>query len=773
MLKREHIKSAIDAIARRDPEIGYTLDEMFGARRIDALPINEAVSDNGDFLFHFDNQLLTVRRFLFFNEGSAPIEQQLLIKYGEMLKKQQILDRRGGMDYRLAAEQTRYAGLEFLVNYEIDLLLNDGVDCEAATTDRLRDLKKEFTQQYPAPLMTPLMEEDTGQALFRGTLAGKMPAVFLPFPYCRKALVQLAELNLEFFHVRFVLDLPARGNHERLFACLVDGYLAGLIYVGLKQQFFHQAIEIRYLASSRNRLPWLPSKPLRGVGSFLVAGIWMLWKTRVPALRELVLDSELGATGFYRTIGFQRRRSFCYTLKTPKGSLLESLILMADACPGLDRSVVEQIAAFVESQIQVMARRTRPDRSKAARRAVRRALVCRNHALPATTAAEVLLRLRERIPQAEDLLRIGFEFGKLHFKPAPEPMESRILIIDSPDFSDHLEGVFHMESTRRMEAIQTALDHPSLAGKWIRIDPRPMPEHELEWVHSREHIGRIAATAGKPLSSLDLDTQTTGRSYEVACLAAGSVTALIDAVWNGEHPYGFAFVRPPGHHAEPDRAMGFCLFNNVALAARYLEKVYGLERIMIVDIDAHHGNGTQKAFYTTDTVLFVSLHQFPGFPGTGRLNEVGAGRGEGFNFNIPLAKGSGDNDFALAVDGIVRPVAHEYEPEALLVSCGFDLYRHDRLAGMNGTPEGYALMTRFLKEIAVDLCGGRLVYVLEGGYNLRGIETCALRTLQELAGVDTLGDDRVDSIRKRDPHKSAALKKVIDIQKKYWKSLRR
>ena len=773
MLKREHIKLAIDAIARRDPEIGYTLDEMFGARRIDALPKNEAVSDDGDFLFRFDNELLIVRRFLFFNEGSAPIEQQLLIKYGEMLKKQQIRERPGGMDYRPAAEQTRRAGVEFLVNYEIDLLLNDGVDCEAGTADRLRGLKKEPTQQQQhMPMMTP-MEEGVGEALFQGTLAGEMKAVFLPFPYCRKALVQLAELNLEFFHVRFVLDLLTSGRQDRLFACLVNGYLAGLIYVGLKHQFFHQTLEIRYLAASRGRLPWLPSKPLRGVGSFLVAGIWMLWKTRLPALHELVLDSELGATGFYRTIGFQRRRSFFYTLKAPKGSLLDSLILMADACPGLDQSVVEQIAALLERRIQVMARRTRPDRSKSALRAVRRALVCRNHALLATTAAKNLLRLRGRIPHADELLRIGFEYGKLHYKPAPEPMESRILIIDSPDFGDHLNGVFHMESARRIQAVRTALDHPSLAGKWIRIDPRPISEHELEWVHSREHIGRIAATAGKPLSSLDLDTQTTGRSYEIACLAAGGVTALLDAVWNGEHSNGFAFVRPPGHHAEPDRAMGFCLFNNVALAARYLEKVYGLERIMIVDIDAHHGNGTQKAFYATDTVLFVSLHQFPGFPGTGRLNEAGAGRGEGFNFNIPLAKGSGDNDFAQAVDGIVRPVAHEYEPEALLVSCGFDLYRYDRLAGMNGTPEGYALMTRFLKEIAGDLCGGRLVYVLEGGYNLRGVETCALRTLQELAGVDTLDDDRIDSIRKRDPHKSAALKKVIDIQKKYWKSLRR
>lgn len=785
MLKREHIKQAIDQIVHHAPEIGYSLDELFGAGRIDALPSDRAIAEDGDFLFLFNEQVVTVRRFLFINEGSAPIEQQLLIKYGEMLQKLDLYERPGKMDYRLAAEQTHYAGLEFFVDYEINLALESlglsgsvcgrphhaGIDCLSETAVCLLDMKNGKTYSHLA--IDPTGKNDPREVFFESRLAGKVPAVFLPFPYCRQALVQLSELNMEFFSTRFVLNLLVRRRQGRLFACLSNGYLAGLVCVDVKQAYFHHALEICYLSTVRDRLPWLPYPPLRGVGSFLVAGVWMFWKTRCPSLRGLMLDSEIGATGFYDAIGFQRLRTYSYRLKRPRGHLLDHLIRMADACPHLNPVIVEQIAGFLERQVRAVARQARPDQEKAAFRAIRHSLLCRHHALLATTAANMLLAHRSRIPQADELLRIGIEFGRLRLPAALGPQKSKILIINDLAYHDHLESIFHMESSRRMQAVQSALDHPSVRQKWIHVNPRPASQCELAWVHSCDHIERIAATAGKAICSLDLDTQTTRKSYEIARLAVGGVFSLLDAIWNSEHRYGFAFVRPPGHHAEPERAMGFCLFNNIALAAHYLQKVYGLERIMIVDIDAHHGNGTQKAFYATDTVLFASLHQFPGFPGSGHLNETGSGRGEGFSVNIPLPKGSRDIDFAQAVYSIIRPIAQQYEPEAMLVSCGFDLYQHDRLAGMNGTPEGYALMTRFFKEIAQDLCGGRLIYILEGGYNLHGIETCALRTLQELSGMDTLKSERLETIRNNDPYKFPALRKAIQIQKKFWKTLKR
>jgi acetoin utilization deacetylase AcuC-like enzyme len=774
MLKREHIKQALDAVTRCAPEIGYTLDELFATGQIDALPAHLMMSPQGDYLFKFQDQTATVRRFAFFNEGTAPIEQQLLIHYGRLLQKQSIEERGGTIRYREAAEQTDHAGFEFVVAYEIDQArrtIERGIPEKCKDADiqamkclaRLKAQRSGFHEPIPGAII-----HAAHQIHFRGLLGNDQSALFATFPLCRQALVQLAELNLEFFQVRRVLSAMLRGQTDRLFACLVGGYLAGLVLVGPRNRRTGRALEIRYIASARERLPGLPLQALRGVGSFLVAGTWFYWKTSVAGFRELVLDSEIGAMGFYEAIGFEQHRRFFYKLAGPKGQLLDSLVRMAEFCPDLKPAILTEIAAELRRQIRIMAGRSPEMQDRSILRAIRHSLLSRRHALLARTAAEELVRQRSHIPQAEELLRIGVEIGRLRFKETSSDPTARILILQDAVFAEHLKSVFHMESARRLDAVRAALNHPSLTGRWIAIHPRAASEDELNWVHSRPYIAAIAATAGKTIHSLDLDTQTTAKSFETACLAVGGVFALLDAVWAGEHACGFAFVRPPGHHAEPDRAMGFCLFNNVALAARYLENIYGLEKIMIVDIDAHHGNGTQKIFYHTAAVLFASLHQFPGYPGSGHLNEVGADAGEGFTVNIPLPKGSRDADFAQAVYSIIRPIAQQYEPEALLVSCGFDLYQHDRLAGMHGTSEGYALMTFFLKELADQLCGGRIVYVLEGGYHPAGIETCALRTMQELAGIGTLPADRIARIRANDPKKFPPLRKVIDIQKRYW-----
>lgn len=346
-----------------------------------------------------------------------------------------------------------------------------------------------------------------------------------------------------------------------------------------------------------------------------------------------------------------------------------------------------------------------------------------------------------------------------------------LLVVKDERFKQHLEHIPHLENAGRVKAIQSVLLNPSLDGKWVEVKPRLASKEELGLVHTPEYIERVAQTAGKTLVSFDLDTQANEKSYEVARLAVGVVFTMLDAIWSGKAKRGFVGIRPPGHHAEPSKAMGFCLFNNIALGARYLHEHYSVERVMIVDIDVHHGNGTQTAFYDTDKVLYISLHQYPAYPGTGNFGEVGQGRGDGFTVNIPLEKGHGDLDFAGIIYLLVNPLAQAYQPDMILVSCGFDLYIYDPLGQMKVTPEGYAMMTFLLLEIAERICNGRIAFIMEGGYSLKGIRECGLRVMQELCDVPTLTRKKIDKITRNSAMKISRIKKVIEIQKKYWKIL--
>lgn len=782
MLKREHIKQAIDQISLRSPEVGYTLDELLAMGRIDALAPDSIVPDSSDFHFMFLDEILTVRRFLFVNYGTEPIEQQLLIKYGEILKLQEIFGSGLNEAGRLPTEEIRSAGTRFMIGYEIDLALDRLASGGPASLSResgdvskgapaiLLRLKDEIRESSDISIWPN--EEQEGM-VFRGTVKNDVPAVFTPFPFSGKVLEQTAELNLEFFHIRFILETLIRGNANRLFACIARGSLAGLVFLTLKKQLFYRAIEIQYIATARERRHSNPSPPLRGVGTFLVAGAWMVWKTAFPYAREIVLDSEIGAIGFYKTLGFRQRHSFRYVLKEPTGHLLEYIVQLSQSCPDLPSEMLHEVNGHILKQVLALPRCENDRECEASNKPVIRAIrgcLFSRHAPLAKHAARTLLRHSDRIPQAEELIRIGTEYGNVRFRERPAS-PAPVMIVHDALFSEHLKGITHMESHRRVQAVDSALRDSSLMRKLVYVPLRPATVNELQWVHTRDYVAGIACTQGKEIVSLDLDTQTSERSYEVARLAAGGVFNLLDRIWNGENRRGFAFVRPPGHHAEPDKAMGFCLFNNVALGARYLELVYGVERIMIVDIDAHHGNGTQKAFYNTDSVLFASMHLFPGFPGTGKLSEIGEGWGEGFNVNIPLPRGSRDNTFARVIHSLIRPLAEEYAPEVLLVSCGFDLCQFDKLGGMNGTAEGYALMTFFLKEIADEICDGRLVFILEGGYNVSCVEECTLRVLKELSDIPTLSPERIDRIRSASPYEVPVIRKVIEVQKKYWKSL--
>jgi acetoin utilization deacetylase AcuC-like enzyme len=262
--------------------------------------------------------------------------------------------------------------------------------------------------------------------------------------------------------------------------------------------------------------------------------------------------------------------------------------------------------------------------------------------------------------------------------------------------------------------------------------PRDATLGELRRVHSEAHVARVAASAGRTVR-FDADTQAGPRSYAASLKAAGAAVEAVDRVLDGEADRAFCAVRPPGHHAEPDRIMGFCLFNNVGVAAAQA-LARGLERVMVVDGDVHHGNGTQAMFYDDPRLLYLSSHQFPFYPGTGGVDEVGEGRGRGFTVNLPMPAGMGDAEYARVYRQIVEPIGRAFDPQLVLVSVGFDPYVSDPLAGMTLTERGFAEIAAVCLAIAGGAAQGRAVFVLEGGYHLDGIARSSAAVVSLLAG---------------------------------------
>jgi acetoin utilization deacetylase AcuC-like enzyme len=265
----------------------------------------------------------------------------------------------------------------------------------------------------------------------------------------------------------------------------------------------------------------------------------------------------------------------------------------------------------------------------------------------------------------------------------------------------------------------------------LRIDARKATRAQIEAVHDAAHFESIASTAGMHALSLDPDTYTSQASFETALLAAGGCIAMVDAVLEGTVRNGIALVRPPGHHAERNRAMGFCLFNNIAVAAAHARH-QGLNRVLIVDWDVHHGNGTQAIFEEDPSVFFISLHQYPLYPGTGAATEMGTGAGRGFTLNIPMRAGCGDEEYGAQFRERVMPAAKSFAPELVLISAGFDAHAKDPLGGMRVTEEGFADMARQLLSLARESCEGKIVAVLEGGYNLEALRSSVRAVAQEL-----------------------------------------
>ncbi len=334
------------------------------------------------------------------------------------------------------------------------------------------------------------------------------------------------------------------------------------------------------------------------------------------------------------------------------------------------------------------------------------------------------------------------------------------LVIDHR-YEEHDTGPGHPESPARVQAIRAILDDYARAGL-LPLPPRTATDDELALNHAPAYIAQVAATAGRPACAFDADTPTSARSYDAARLAVGGYLVLLDAVMEGTVANGFAFVRPPGHHAEPDRAMGFCLFNNVAIGARYLQRRFALRRILIVDWDVHHGNGTQDSFYDDPDVLYVSTHQYPFYPGTGAAGEVGGAGAAGRTLNVPLPAGCGDDEYVAAFSRLIVPVAEQFRPEFVLVSAGFDAHRRDPLASMTVTEEGFRAMTRLLFGVAETHAGGRLAAVLEGGYDLRALQASVVTVLDELGGAGP--DAGVATPRPR----AGVLDATIAAQRPFW-----
>jgi acetoin utilization deacetylase AcuC-like enzyme len=336
-------------------------------------------------------------------------------------------------------------------------------------------------------------------------------------------------------------------------------------------------------------------------------------------------------------------------------------------------------------------------------------------------------------------------------------------VVVDQEYLKHVPGVGHPE---RPERIQVLLDLAAGLDRknFALLPPRSAARSDVEHVHGADHVRLVESTSTVNRYALDGDTITSRDSFGVALLAAGGFLTALDAIAAGESANGFALVRPPGHHALADRAMGFCLFNTMAIGGEYLKHRYGAKKIMIVDWDVHHGNGTQDVFYNDPSVLFVSSHQFPFYPGTGSVNEIGAGAGEGYTINVPLPAGCADREYLQVFQDVVVAAAKKFEPEWILVSAGFDPHERDPLGGMEVTEEGFAAMARALAEQAATFSEGRIALVLEGGYDLAALRNSVAAVLAEMRAPQK---NALGALRLSDSGIEPIVRRVLQVHEKY------
>jgi acetoin utilization deacetylase AcuC-like enzyme len=318
-----------------------------------------------------------------------------------------------------------------------------------------------------------------------------------------------------------------------------------------------------------------------------------------------------------------------------------------------------------------------------------------------------------------DVSRLHADGGEIMTESGPK---AKTGFVYDDIYLQHRTTPGHPEAPQRLTAIRERLQAEGLYSRLTLLEPRVAPLKWLHTVHAPAYVERARSTCEEGDGYLDsLDVPVSTKSYEAATKAVGGVLAAVDAVMRGETRNAFCAIRPPGHHATEDRAMGFCIFNNVAIGVRYVQQEYGVSKVLIVDWDVHHGNGTQAAFYEDPNVLYFSVHQYPFYPGTGAESEKGRGKGLNHIINVPLSGGSRDGDYLRAFEQRLLPAALAFGPEFVFISAGFDAHEHDTLGGMRVTTEGFGRLSRIVRQVADKCCAGRLVSVLEGGYGLDGL----------------------------------------------------
>jgi len=309
-------------------------------------------------------------------------------------------------------------------------------------------------------------------------------------------------------------------------------------------------------------------------------------------------------------------------------------------------------------------------------------------------------------------------------------MRKTMLVADRR-YMNHFAGSVHPERPARIAAM-IEMAEGLKRSELKHSAPREASIEELALCHSEEYVATVERTATCDRTDFDPDTHASAETWATARLAAGGVLTAVEAVLDGAADNAFAIVRPPGHHALPQRAMGFCFFNNIAIAASWLVKVRGMQRVLILDWDVHHGNGTQDIFYESPEVLYMSTHQYPFYPGTGWLDQIGSGAGIGFTVNAPMPATFGDTEYLRVFDRLLLPIARQFKPEFVLISAGFDCHFRDPLGGMRITEDGFLAMTQRLQRLADECCEGRMVAALEGGYDLQALAKCGRSVIDEL-----------------------------------------
>ncbi len=347
-------------------------------------------------------------------------------------------------------------------------------------------------------------------------------------------------------------------------------------------------------------------------------------------------------------------------------------------------------------------------------------------------------------------------------------MRSTALFYD-PIFLEHDTGFGHPERPERLTAILAALRDHELMDLLKMPGPKPAALSDIELVHPRGYIEGVQRMAESGGGYLDMDTALSPMTYQAALKAAGASVQAVDGLFRGDFDNAFCLIRPPGHHAEPTRGMGFCIFNNIAIACRYAMREYEVERILILDWDAHHGNGVQDVFYEDPRVLYVSFHQYPHYPGSGGSGEVGRNAGAGYTVNFPFPAGAGEGSFLTAMERVVLPVAREYKPQMVGIAAGFDAHYADPLCSLRLNSMSFFKIASQLQELAQEFAGGKLMATLEGGYGLAGISAAASNTVCSFLGRDPVADDSADAPEETHTDRAmSVLQETGSHHSRYW-----